>query len=418
MPPPQLTPLKSSLHRTVWLDAADERVIKRFASQGLLRRLFDPLRARAESRAATALREAGLPIPEVLAPRSGEGRCEVHFRQIRGAVTLEEFARERGGRPLPLRLGKTLGQFLGRAHAAGLDHRDLHPGNVLIDESGQPWLIDFQHARVRSRPLDAKRARRDLVHLAAAARETKAASFRASFCAGWNETAPASARSGLRLAEEIAKIEESARAHHRDRLLARSRRWFRPSRVVRSWNGSLLARVDLDEDLVRELTSGLMKENSKEWTVVSGRSFLARPFDRECWRTLARLEDHGIPAARPALLDESAQRMLFEAPSSEAGEPIWPRARRLAALLGRLHDRGLDALRPLALLEDQAAFGTGQVLCPLDPARRIARFLETLEEAQEALPSPEAIETYLAEERGGVAATRALRAQLERERAR
>jgi eukaryotic-like serine/threonine-protein kinase len=34
------------------------------------------------------------------------------------------------------------------AHKQGVIHRDLKPGNILVDESGQPWVLDFGVARV------------------------------------------------------------------------------------------------------------------------------------------------------------------------------------------------------------------------------------------------------------------------------
>lgn len=53
--------------------------------------------------------------------------------------------RERG--PLPLdvvaRLGIRIAQTLAHVHDAGVVHRDIKPGNVLVDTRGRPVLIDF-----------------------------------------------------------------------------------------------------------------------------------------------------------------------------------------------------------------------------------------------------------------------------------
>src|SRR5206468_1149349 len=49
------------------------------------------------------------------------------------------------------RLVGTLARALHHAHQRGILHRDLKPGNILLDEAGQPYLADFGLAR----PVDA-----------------------------------------------------------------------------------------------------------------------------------------------------------------------------------------------------------------------------------------------------------------------
>lgn len=55
--------------------------------------------------------------------------------------------------PLPpdqvRRLGLRLAEALGHAHRAGVLHRDITPGNVLLDERGAPVLTDFGLARLQ-----------------------------------------------------------------------------------------------------------------------------------------------------------------------------------------------------------------------------------------------------------------------------
>jgi serine/threonine protein kinase len=58
----------------------------------------------------------------------------------------------RPGRQLPLRLVvsivREVAQALDYAHSRGVCHRDVKPGNILVDAGGRAWLIDFGLARV------------------------------------------------------------------------------------------------------------------------------------------------------------------------------------------------------------------------------------------------------------------------------
>jgi hypothetical protein len=47
-------------------------------------------------------------------------------------------------------MGAKLADALAFAHAHGVLHRDVKPGNVLVDAAGEPWLADFGLARVES----------------------------------------------------------------------------------------------------------------------------------------------------------------------------------------------------------------------------------------------------------------------------
>ena len=86
---------------------------------------------------------------------SEDGKLWFAMEYIEGETLGESFAARRGGvagqdgRSLPgvLRLFAKVGEAVSYAHQRGVIHRDLKPGNVLIDGDGEPHVLDFGLAK-------------------------------------------------------------------------------------------------------------------------------------------------------------------------------------------------------------------------------------------------------------------------------
>src|SRR5437870_7419571 len=128
---------QKSLNRTVALKViglgpwATERHLKRF---------------RREAEAAASLEHPGIvPIHEV---GERDGQCYFSMKFIEGGQ-LDEVARRE---PMPIRGAVELIAKVARtvhyAHEHGILHRDIKPGNILLDKNGEPHLTDFGLARL------------------------------------------------------------------------------------------------------------------------------------------------------------------------------------------------------------------------------------------------------------------------------
>src|SRR3981189_2735755 len=64
-----------------------------------------------------------------------------------GGEPLDRILERRQGQPLDLtrslRIATGLATALGQVHRHGLIHKDIKPGNVLVDEAGKVWLTGF-----------------------------------------------------------------------------------------------------------------------------------------------------------------------------------------------------------------------------------------------------------------------------------
>lgn len=149
-----LSPLSGGGAGTVWL-ATDEMLGRDVAVKEVrLPPDLDPARRREVL--ASALREANLAArlkhPSIVTVHDvviDQERPWIVMELLSGA-SLEQTVRDRS--PLPLhqvaRIGVGILSALGTAHAAGVVHRDVKPGNVFLTRTGRAVLTDFGTAVV------------------------------------------------------------------------------------------------------------------------------------------------------------------------------------------------------------------------------------------------------------------------------
>jgi serine/threonine protein kinase/Tfp pilus assembly protein PilF len=128
---------QKSLNRTVALKVIS---LGQWASQAHLKRF------RREAEAAASLDHPGIvPIYEV---GERDGSCYFSMKFVESGQLDEVVKRE----PMPIRQAAELIAKLARtvdyAHEHGILHRDIKPGNILLDKNGQPHLTDFGLARL------------------------------------------------------------------------------------------------------------------------------------------------------------------------------------------------------------------------------------------------------------------------------
>jgi len=138
---------------------SDEWVLRHYRRGGMVALLFDDhylwqgtdrTRSFREWRLLRRLFELGLPVPRPIAAacrrRGAAYTADLITLRIPGALPLSHHLAEAA---LPERGWRRLGACVRRFHDAGVCHADLTAHNLLLDQAGHPWLLDFDRGRIR-----------------------------------------------------------------------------------------------------------------------------------------------------------------------------------------------------------------------------------------------------------------------------
>lgn len=246
--------VKSNVSRTVYRGMIDGQnlYLKHFHSRTLVHRLARVLRsydARVEMRFSQYLREHGVPTAPVLAAMCTR-RCEwLAMREVAPALPGDEWhawqlGQGLAGRAAVQRATVLLAQLIGRMHAAGVIHRDLHCGNILVrTDAGVDQLVLTDLHRVQHRRRLSRRARAaNLAQLLHDRRDWATRTDRLRFLRHYLRASgdTGSLRLWQVLVEELADGHTRRQRAQRDRRIFGSNQYFTPVRLKGGWRGHVV----------------------------------------------------------------------------------------------------------------------------------------------------------------------------------
>lgn len=169
----------------VCLDSGVDAVLRHYRRGGMVARLSRDryvwtgaatTRAFAECRVLAYLYQQGCRVPRPLAAawwrRMLTYEAAILVERLPHVQSLAQRVSQSGQLPASDVAG-AVGQAIRAMHDAGVWHADLNAHNILIDQAGQAWLIDFDRARAtgvvgqRRRQQNLQRLQRSLIKVAA-----------------------------------------------------------------------------------------------------------------------------------------------------------------------------------------------------------------------------------------------------------
>jgi len=243
--------IKHNASRTVYRKELDGQLVylKHYHSQSLIHRIARRLGAsdaRGEMRFSQHLRAGGVPTAHPLAAMCSNGIEWLAMRAVAPAEPLDAWhSRQSDAGPQgPLQVQQAtgaLGRIVGRMHAAGLIHKDLHSGNILVrtDRGGEALVLMDLHRAVKRRWLSRLARAANLAQLYHDRLDFTSRTERLRFLKHYlaSHNAGGTLRGWQRLVELHARRYTRKMHAQRDRRIAANNRYFTRLGLDRGWRG-------------------------------------------------------------------------------------------------------------------------------------------------------------------------------------
>jgi len=214
-----------------------------------LRRLIGQSDAVREMRFSQYLARHGVPTVPALAAMCDRGVAWLATRAVAPSETADrwhaaQLARGPEGLRAVRRATVALAEVIGRMHAAGVIHRDLHCGNILVrtDRRADRLVLTDLHRAVRRRRLSRRARAANLAHLLHDRRNSTTRADRVRFLRHYLRVSGGAGtlRGWQLLVEDFARRHTRRLFRRRDQRVLGTNRYFARLRMDRGWRGHVV----------------------------------------------------------------------------------------------------------------------------------------------------------------------------------